>query len=81
MVGHLAQTLVEKEGGICLRAPNESVAEPSRTQISGIFPHPRGSQTGFHMGLGLCSGPWLEGVPSCFLDLNADSSDFAHFTF
>ena len=54
------------------------MAEPAGTQVSGRFPHARGSQIGFH---GAVPGPLLEGAPSFLIDLNANSSSFAHFKF
>lgn len=75
---------VGKEGGICLRAPNESWLSRPEHRFLASFLTPEVFKPGSAWAQGFCSavlGPWLEGVPSCFLDLNADSSDFAHFTF
>lgn len=54
------------------------MAKPAEMRVSGRFPHTRGSQIGFH---GAVPGPLLEGAPSFLIDLDANSSSFAHFKF
>lgn len=54
------------------------MAEPAGTWVSGHFPPTRGSRIAFHDAV---PGPLLEAAPSSLLDLNANSSSFARFTF